>query len=74
MGEPSWGNRSLQGDSDAARETVQQLEVPEQEYGAHVALAHDSSWMLGGTDEGIMSLLDNGDLKTETLKESLDGS
>ncbi|KAM5357687.1 hypothetical protein ACJZ2D_016015 [Fusarium nematophilum] len=49
---------SLHTDLQAARETVDKLHSLEVDYGAHIALAHDSSWMLAGTDEVLFSLLD----------------
>jgi hypothetical protein len=29
------------------------------DYGAHIALAHDASWLKKGTDKVLMSLLDD---------------
>ena len=37
---------------------MQKLRTLERDYGAHVALAHDSSWMLAKTDTVLMALLD----------------
>ncbi|KAM5354818.1 hypothetical protein ACJ41O_001464 [Fusarium nematophilum] len=48
---------SLHEDLCAARETVRKIRMLETNYGAHVALAHDSSWMVSGTDKVLMSLL-----------------
>ncbi|KAJ9495733.1 hypothetical protein H2202_008776 [Exophiala xenobiotica] len=50
---------SLHEDLDAARETVKRIKSLEADYGAHVALAHDSTWMLAGKDDVLMSLLDD---------------
>lgn len=58
MGEIS----SLHEDLYATRDTVAKLRTLEVDYGAHVALAHDTSWMLSGTDQVLMSLLD-GDMQ-----------
>jgi hypothetical protein len=48
----------LHEDLCAAKQTVQHLQTLENVYGAHIALAHDSTWMLSGTDKTLMSLLD----------------
>jgi len=50
---------SLHEDLDAAKFTVKKLKSFESDYGAHIALAHDSTWMQSGTDEVLMSLLDS---------------
>lgn len=50
---------SLHTDLQAARETVEKLRSLEADYGAHIALAHDTSWMLAGVDDVLFSLLDD---------------
>lgn len=59
MENPQGEEESLHEDLAAARGTVQKLKTLERDYDMHVALAHDSSWMLTGTDEVLMSLLDD---------------
>ncbi|OAL44018.1 Metallo-hydrolase/oxidoreductase [Pyrenochaeta sp. DS3sAY3a] len=53
------GNMSLHTDIHAAKDTISRIQILEKEHGVHVALAHDASWMKHGTDDVLMSLLDN---------------
>ena len=48
---------SLHEDLCAAKDTVRKIRELETEYGMHVALAHDTSWMLAAEDEVLLSLL-----------------
>ncbi|KAK6365478.1 hypothetical protein LTS17_011197 [Exophiala oligosperma] len=50
---------SLHEDLDAAKGTAKRLRSLEVDYGCHIALAHDSTWMLAGKDKVLMSLLDD---------------
>lgn len=50
---------SLHEDLEAARGTAKRLKSLEVDYGAHIALAHDSLWMLAGKDKVLMLLLDD---------------
>lgn len=49
---------SLHTDIASARDTMAKLRTLETDYGAHIALAHDASWLKKGTDRVLMSLLD----------------
>lgn len=51
---------TLHTDITSARDTMAKLRALETDYGAHIALAHDASWMKQGTDRVLMSLLDEG--------------
>ncbi|POR33566.1 Uncharacterized protein TPAR_06261, partial [Tolypocladium paradoxum] len=50
---------SLHEDLCATKDTVEKIRMLQADYGARVALAHDSSWMLSATDKVLMSLLDD---------------
>jgi hypothetical protein len=50
---------SLHSDISAAKSTIKKIQTLEGEFNFHVALAHDASWMKKGTDEVLMSLLDD---------------
>lgn len=50
---------SLHTDIHAAKDTISRIQILEKEHSVHVALAHDASWMKHGTDDVLMSLLDN---------------
>jgi hypothetical protein len=50
---------SLHTDLVAAKDTIANLRMLETDYGAHIALAHDASWLKKGEDEVLMSLLDD---------------
>ena len=56
---PNGGTSCLQEDIPAAHDTLARIRAFEEHYGAHVCLAHDTSWMLEGTDNVLMSLLDS---------------
>lgn len=45
-------------DIPAARNTISKLKIMEQKFRAHIALAHDTSWVQKGSDKVLMSLLD----------------
>lgn len=49
---------SLHSNVESAKETIAKLRALEADYGAHIALAHDASWLTAGTDQVLMSLLD----------------
>lgn len=57
---PGPGNNcmTLHSDLFSAKDTISKLRTLERDYGAHIALAHDASWLEKGTDEVLMSLLD----------------
>ncbi|KAL3458358.1 beta-lactamase-like protein [Aspergillus heterothallicus] len=68
---PDGSMTCLHADPDAARDTLAKLRVLERDMGAHVALAHDASWMVEGGDEVLMSLLDErfrADVKEAVVK------
>ena len=54
---PNGTKTSLHSDVQAASETIKKLRVLEEEYGAHIALAHDAKWMEKGQDETLMGIL-----------------
>ncbi|KAH6971072.1 beta-lactamase-like protein [Ilyonectria sp. MPI-CAGE-AT-0026] len=54
---------SLHEDLPAAKDTVKKLKGLETHYNAHIALAHDRSWILAESDEVLMSLLSDYALK-----------
>ncbi|KAJ3546556.1 hypothetical protein NM208_g1940 [Fusarium decemcellulare] len=62
-------NCSLHTDLDAARQTVSKIRSLEVDYGSRIVLAHDSSWMLAGTDKVLFSLL--GDQMLEFARNRL---
>jgi hypothetical protein len=70
---PQGEEQSLHEDLGAVRTTVQKIKAFELNYGAHVALAHDSSWMLAGTDDVLMSLLDDDLREFAKTKLPIDG-
>jgi len=55
---PGLGKQSLHSDIPAAKGTMERIRILERDFGFHVALAHDASWMKKGEDEVLMSLLD----------------
>ncbi|RDW72699.1 MBL fold metallo-hydrolase [Aspergillus mulundensis] len=55
---PGGGVGCLHVDVEAARDTLGRIRVLRREYGVHVALAHDASWMEREEDHVLMSLLD----------------
>ncbi|KAH7564333.1 hypothetical protein BM1_01380 [Bipolaris maydis] len=57
---PNRKSMTLHTDITSARDTMAKLRALETDYGAHIALAHDASWMKQGTDRVLMSLLDEG--------------
>jgi hypothetical protein len=65
---PNGNTISLHTDVDAAHNTLARLRIVEKELGMHIALAHDASWMEEGTDEVLMSLLD------ERFREDMTGA
>ncbi|KAG9381999.1 hypothetical protein PtrSN002B_007404 [Pyrenophora tritici-repentis] len=42
-----------------AKETMAKIRRLEKDVGVHTALAHDALWMKNGTDQVLMSLLDD---------------
>ena len=48
----------LHTDKAAARETLRRIRVLEEAYGAKVAFAHDEQWLVEGTDEVLMGIVD----------------
>lgn len=55
---PGIGTMALHADVPVARDTISCIRTLEKEYGFHIALAHDASWMKDGRDLVLMSLLD----------------
>ena len=55
---PGLGKSSLHADIPAAKGTMERIRILERDFGFHVALAHDASWMKAGEDVVLMSLLD----------------
>jgi hypothetical protein len=51
------GKQSVHDDVLTAKGTIEKLREMELDLGVHIALAHDESWMLKGTDSVLMSLL-----------------
>jgi len=54
---PDGTKTSMHNDVAAARMTIKNLRLLEEEYGAHIALGHDATWMEKGTDETLMGML-----------------
>ncbi|PZD39372.1 Lactamase-B domain containing protein [Pyrenophora tritici-repentis] len=50
---------SLHTDMATAKETMAKIRRLEKDVGVHTALAHDALWMKNGTDQVLMSLLDD---------------
>jgi hypothetical protein len=55
---PGLGKSSLHSDIPAAKGTMEKIRILEKNFGFHVALAHDASWMKTREDHVLMSLLD----------------
>ncbi|KAF1949058.1 Metallo-hydrolase/oxidoreductase [Byssothecium circinans] len=55
---PGLGKMSLHSDISAAKDTISKIRVLEKQFGFHVALTHDTAWLKEGSDEVLMSLLD----------------
>jgi hypothetical protein len=55
---PDGCSASLQADFPAAKDTIKRINVMENDLKCHVALAHDAEWMKSGTDQVLMSLVD----------------
>ncbi|KAL2205512.1 Metallo-hydrolase/oxidoreductase [Sarocladium strictum] len=49
----------LQRDLPAARKTIDKIRKLEADYGVHIALAHDATWMVDQTNPVLMGLLDD---------------
>ena len=56
-------DESVHEDLASAKQTIARIRDMEAHHGFNVALAHDTSWMLAGVNQVLMSLLDD-DLKT----------
>ncbi|KAI4915936.1 hypothetical protein J4E90_004382 [Alternaria incomplexa] len=56
---PGAVSMSLHTDLSSAKETIAKIGLLETNFGAHTALAHDASWLKKGTDQVLMSLLDD---------------
>jgi hypothetical protein len=52
---------------DASQDTIERIREARSEYGMHIALAHDESWMIEQSDSVLMSLLSD-DKKGEWLE------
>jgi hypothetical protein len=55
---PGIGKMSLHADIAAAKNTISKIRILEKNFGFHVALAHDARWLKDGSDEVLLSLLD----------------
>jgi hypothetical protein len=67
------GNRgSLQSDISAANNTIAKMRLMERQLGAHIAFAHDISWIKTGTDKVLMALLSKEIKETVQTGISLD--
>ncbi|KAH8732618.1 beta-lactamase-like protein [Phaeosphaeriaceae sp. PMI808] len=55
---PTVGKTSLHADLLAAKNSISMVRILEKDYGVRTVLAHDASWIVDGTDEVLMSLLD----------------
>lgn len=60
---------SLHSDITAAKGTISKIQILENQFGFHVALAHDARWLKVGTDQILMSLLD--EHMTKAAKERI---
>ncbi|KAL1961884.1 hypothetical protein VTN77DRAFT_964 [Rasamsonia byssochlamydoides] len=56
---PDGSQSYLQADIPAARDTVARIRTIEKDLGVHIALAHDTSWMLEEANQTLLSLLDD---------------
>jgi hypothetical protein len=56
---PGAVSMSLHTDLAAAKETIAKIGLLETKFGGHTALAHDATWLKKGTDQVLMSLLDD---------------
>jgi hypothetical protein len=56
---PGIGKMSLHADITAAKDTISKIRILEKNFGFHVALAHDARWLKDGSDEVLLSLLDD---------------
>ncbi|KAG9188147.1 hypothetical protein G6011_02070 [Alternaria panax] len=56
---PGAVSMSLHTDLASAKDTIAKIRLLETNFGVHTALAHDASWLKKGTDQVLMSLLDN---------------
>jgi len=50
---------SLHTDLASAKDTIAKIGLLESHFGVHTALAHDATWLKKGTDQVLMSLLDD---------------
>lgn len=57
----------LQDDKVSAKQTLQRMREMEKQYGAHVVLAHDSTWLQDGRNPLLLSLMHE---KTRRLAEA----
>ena len=56
---PGAVSMSLHTDLASAKDTIAKMRLLETNSGVHTALAHDASWLKKGTDQVLMSLLDD---------------
>ncbi|KAF5614622.1 metallo-hydrolase oxidoreductase [Fusarium tjaetaba] len=59
IGEDGGVKAYLQQDIQAAQKAIDNIRKLEEDYGVHVALAHDATWMIEQTNSVLMSLLDD---------------
>jgi hypothetical protein len=57
---PHVGRMTLHADLVAAKSTIAKIRILEQDSGVRTVLAHDASWLVEGSDDVLMSLLDTG--------------
>lgn len=56
---PGGGEACLHEDIPAARRTMAKIRLLEKDFGFHIALSHDASWLKERKDTVLMSLLDD---------------
>jgi hypothetical protein len=59
IGEDGEVKAYLQQDIPAAHKAIDNIRKLQADYGVHVALAHDATWMIEQTNSVLMSLLDD---------------
>ncbi|KAI1843763.1 hypothetical protein JX266_010022 [Neoarthrinium moseri] len=54
---PDGGTFCLHEDPSVAKDTIRRLREASDDYGAHIAMSHDASWIQEGNDKVLMSIL-----------------
>lgn len=55
---PDGSSACLQADLVSAKDTLKRIKKMEEDLGCHIAFAHDTQWIQSGTNETLMSMLD----------------